>query len=125
MNTTQIDKKELKHWIDELDDDIILLLLQSLREAKSLKDWFWDDISAQQKRHIIDALKKAKESNSFTQQQLWKEIEFQYAPENQPDPEIERLQLQEVKKRIAQYEKDGKSIPGEQVHREIEKRLSQ
>jgi hypothetical protein len=40
METQTAKKQELKNWVDHLDDEIMLLLLQSLKEVKNLEDWF-------------------------------------------------------------------------------------
>lgn len=104
MQTTKSTKKELKHWIDRVDDDITLYLLQSLKKAPSLEDWFWNKISSDQKQQIIEGLKKAKESNNYTQQELWEKIEFQYSREN-----IEEFESEDLRQALKQGMEDVKA----------------
>lgn len=51
METTQVDKQELKDWIDRLDDTRTLLLLRAVKNSYSEGDW-WDEISDAEKEAI-------------------------------------------------------------------------
>src|SRR5699024_10866089 len=106
--------------IDRVDDDITLFLLRSLKKAPSLEDWFWNKISSDQKQHIIESLKKAKESNNYTQQELWKEIEFQYSRENMR--EVESEDLRQALKQGMEDVKAGRTHTSEDVWEEINRR---
>ncbi len=109
-----INKKELKDWIDTLDDEITLLLLQSLKNSPNVEEWFWNNISAEQKQHIIHSLKKAKESDTYTQQELWQDILRAYT--YKPDPEVEKGQIEEAKRRMKQLESGkAQAIPLEEA----------
>jgi hypothetical protein len=114
-------KQELKNWIDRLDNDIIMLLLQSLKEAPSLEEWFWEDIAPEQKKHIITALKKAKNSDKYSQKDLWNDIKRQY--KRAKHDEISEEQMQEIKRRVERIESgEAELIPGEQVIARLKKK---
>jgi hypothetical protein len=119
----QIDKQELKNWIDTLDNKITLLLLQSLKEAPSVEEWFWEDISTEQKGHIIDALKKAERSDEYSQKELWEEVKYQYAHKdiNEPPPEALKESLRQAEEDI----KAGRVYTSEEVWAEIDRRRKQ
>jgi hypothetical protein len=123
METTQVDKQELKHWIDRIDDEIILLMLQSLKKAESLEDWFWDKIPSEQKQSIIKSLQKAKKNDTYTQGELWAEIEYQYSPENLKEEYSEGLA--QALKRGMEDIKAGRVYTSEEVWQEIERRRKQ
>lgn len=119
MQTDQIDRQELKDWIDTLDDEITLLLLQSLKKAPSIEDWFWENISARQKKHLINALKKAKHSNKYSLKELWEEIKYQYSQEHIEEfSEAQKKSLRRAEEDI----KAGNLYTSEEVWAEINSR---
>lgn len=118
MQTQQIDKQELKNWIDELDDEIILLLLQSLKRAESLKDWFWEKLSTERKAEIIGVLKRAKQDDEYTPKELWDIIEYQHTVELPPLSETQKEALHESLKRA----EEGKSYTSHEFWAEIDRR---
>jgi hypothetical protein len=118
MEALQIDKEELKNWIDELDDEIILLLLQSLKRADSLKDWFWEKLSAERKQEIISILKKARKEGEKTPEELWEIIEYQHTVELPPLSESQKKALHESLRRS----EEGKWYTSEEFWAEIERR---
>jgi GTPase Era involved in 16S rRNA processing len=125
MQTAQIDKTELKNWIDSLDNEITLLLLQSFKEAESLEDWFWEKLSAERKNEIIGVLKRAKKDDEYSLKELWEEIKYQHTVELPPLSEDQQKALEESLRRGEEDVKAGRSYSSDEFWAEIERRRKQ
>jgi hypothetical protein len=121
MQTHQVDKQQLKNWIDELDDEIILLLLESLKEAENLQDWFWEGLSTERKQEIIHILKKAQQGGEYTPKELWNMIEYQHTVELPPLSKSQKKALHESLQRA----EEGKSYTSQEFWAEIDRRRKQ
>lgn len=74
---TQIDKQELKNWIDRVDDQAILEGIQSLKESTEStegSDW-WHEISDAEKAGIKRGLDDAKAGRVISNEDFWKKHE--------------------------------------------------
>jgi predicted transcriptional regulator len=68
-----IDKKELIEWIERLDNEALLVTLQSMKDRSTGED-FWDDLPEEVKQAIDKGKKQLEEGKGIPHEQVMKEI---------------------------------------------------
>jgi predicted transcriptional regulator len=74
MPTTQIDKQELIHWIEGLNDRRTLRLLQLLKTEQTENDW-WNDLPQAVKDAIDEGLADIEAGRVISNEEFWKQYE--------------------------------------------------
>ena len=74
----QIEKHKLMEWLINLKDESIILKLRDIKNSRSNSSDWADDISETEKLLIEAGLKDIEEENTFTHEQVMKEINDAY-----------------------------------------------
>lgn len=72
MNTS-IDKQELINWINDLEDQVILQILQSVKNSHTKGDW-WDAIPEVAKEGIERGEADIQAGQVYSSKEFWNEI---------------------------------------------------
>lgn len=72
MNTA-IDKQELIDWIEGLDNEALLVTLQSMKNNASGGD-FWDELPEETKQAIVKAKKESEDGKGIPHRKVMKEM---------------------------------------------------
>lgn len=72
-----VDKKELIDWIDDLDNQALLVTLQSMKNKSTGGD-FWHDRPEETKQVINQAKKESEEGKGIPHEQVMREIDQQF-----------------------------------------------
>lgn len=67
-------KKELTSWIDELNDEVILLILLALKDDQCTPQQ-WDDLPQQAQESALRGLKDLQAGRHHSSKQMWAEID--------------------------------------------------
>ena len=74
----QIEKYKLMEWLINLKDESIISKLREIKNSRSTSSDWTDDISDTEKLLIEAGLKDLQEGNTFTHEQVMKEISEVY-----------------------------------------------
>jgi len=74
----QIEKHKLMEWLVNLKDESIILKLREIKNSRSISSDWADDISETEKLLIEAGLKDMEDGNTFTHEQVMKEISDAY-----------------------------------------------
>ena len=74
----QIEKHKLIEWLVNLKDESIILKLREIKNSRSISSDWADDISETEKLLIEAGLKDMEDGNTFTHEQVMKEINDAY-----------------------------------------------
>ena len=76
---TAIDKQELIDWIEGLDNEALLVTLQSMKNNASGGD-FWDELPEETKQAIDKAKKEAEDGKGIPHRKVMKEMRERFLP---------------------------------------------
>ncbi len=74
----QIEKYKLMEWLINLKDESIISKLREIKNSRSTSSDWADDISETEKLLVEAGLKDIEEGNTFTHEQVMKEINEAY-----------------------------------------------